>query len=128
MGNHIVNGKFQSDKYPTCPAGKVPLSVKDTSAQDLLWEYAQRRRAVDSEFAADLETCLRAAGYQPAPEITQRIPAATVNHLRALSKVQAPSPFIAWPDVQPRQYNGSGTPCDMWTGPCQCGAWHNEGK
>ena len=24
-----------------------PLSVKDTTAQDLLWEYAQRRRAVD---------------------------------------------------------------------------------
>lgn len=65
MGTHIVNGQFQSDKYPTCPAGKVPLSVKDKTAQDLLWEYAQRRRAVDAEFSADLETALKDAGYRP---------------------------------------------------------------
>ena len=65
MGSHIVNGEFQSDKYPTCPPGKVPLSVKDTTAQDLLWEYAQRRRVVDAEFADDLETTLRSAGYRP---------------------------------------------------------------
>jgi len=60
---HIIYGEFQSDKYPNCPRGKVPLSVKDPTAQDLLWEYAQRRRAVDAEFADDLETCLRAVGY-----------------------------------------------------------------
>lgn len=65
MGAHIVNGKFQSDKYPTCPPGKVPLSVEDPTAQDLLWEYAQRRRVVDVEFADDLEMALRAAGYTP---------------------------------------------------------------
>jgi hypothetical protein len=64
MGAHIVNGKFQSDKYPTCPPGKVPLSVEDPTAQDLLWEYAQRRRAVDAEFADDLEVALMAAGYE----------------------------------------------------------------
>mgnify|MGYP001614271270 CR=1 FL=1 len=33
-------------------------------SQDLLWEYAQRRRAVDAEFADDLEAALRIAGYQ----------------------------------------------------------------
>lgn len=65
MGTHLVNGQFQSDKYPTTPPGKVPLSVKDPTAQDLLWTYAQRRRAVDAEFADDLETALRAAGYIP---------------------------------------------------------------
>lgn len=66
MGAHInKGGLFQSDKYPTCPAGKVPLSVKDPAAQPLLWEYAQRRRSIDAEFSADLEECLRAAGYQP---------------------------------------------------------------
>lgn len=64
MGAHIVNGQFQSDKYPTCPPGKVPLSVKDPTAQDLLWEYAQRRRTVDSEFSDDLEQALLAAGYE----------------------------------------------------------------
>ena len=62
---HINNqGQFQSDKYPTCPAGKVPLSVKDPTAQDLLWEYAQRRRNVDPEFSDDLELALREAGYR----------------------------------------------------------------
>ena len=51
---HInADGQFQSDKYPTCPPGKVPLSVKDPTAQDLLWQYAQRRRSVDAEFADD---------------------------------------------------------------------------
>jgi hypothetical protein len=66
MGDHLINGEFQSDKYPTTPRGKVPLSCKDPMAQDLLWEYAQRRRAVDAEFSDDLEEALKRAGY-PAP-------------------------------------------------------------
>lgn len=65
MGAHLIDGKFQSDKYPTCPRGKVPLSTKDVTAQDLLWEYAQRRRAVDAEFADDLERALIIDGYAP---------------------------------------------------------------
>lgn len=65
MGAHIVDGEFQSDKYPTTPRGKVPLSCKDKTAQDLLWEYAQRRRAVDAEFSNDLETVLKTADYDP---------------------------------------------------------------
>jgi hypothetical protein len=71
---HIVDGEFQSDKYPTTPRGKVPLSVKDPTAQDLLWQYAQRRRSVDAEFADDLETCLRAAGYTPPTSDTTETP------------------------------------------------------
>lgn len=59
---HInADGEFQSDKYPTCPPGKVPLSVKDPMAQDLLKEYARRRRSVDAEFSDDLESALKAA-------------------------------------------------------------------
>jgi len=65
LGSHLKNGQFQSDKYPTCPPGKVPLSVKDPTAQDLLWEYAQCRRVVDAEFSADLESALITAGYKP---------------------------------------------------------------
>lgn len=65
MGSHIVDGEFQSDKYPTCPRGKVPLSVKDPDAQDLLWEYAQRRRKIDEEFSEDVETSLKAVGFVP---------------------------------------------------------------
>ena len=69
MSAHIdKNNQFQSDKYPTCPAGKVPLSVNDTTAQDLLWEYAQRRRAVDAEFAEDLERALQMAGFTPSTD------------------------------------------------------------
>ena len=63
MGEHLIDGEFQSDKYPTCPRGKVPLSCKDPMAQDLLWEYAQRRRNIDEGFASDLEVALLSAGF-----------------------------------------------------------------
>lgn len=36
--------------------------------------------------------------------------------------------MVPWPADQPYRYNGSGEPCDMWTGPCSCGATHTEGK
>jgi hypothetical protein len=65
MGAHLIDGQFQSDKYPTTPRGKVPLSVRDKTAQDLLWQYAQRRRVIDAEFADDLEAALKLAGYMP---------------------------------------------------------------
>ncbi len=68
LRQHIVEGEFQSDKYPACPRGKVPLSVKDPTAQDLLWEYAQRRRVVDAVFADDLQFALKQAGFMPRPE------------------------------------------------------------
>jgi len=62
---HInAEGKFQSDKYPPCPAGKVPLSTEDPTAQDLLWEYAQRRREVDEQFSDDLEITLQTSGFR----------------------------------------------------------------
>ena len=51
---------FQSDKYPSCPVGKVPLSTKDPMAQDLLAEYAHRRRAADKAFSDALESALGA--------------------------------------------------------------------
>lgn len=66
---HIVDGKFQSDKYPTCPPDKVPLSVNDSSAQDLLWEYAHRRKPVDAEFSQDLEQRLLEVGFEPSETI-----------------------------------------------------------
>lgn len=73
MGNHIIDGEFQSDKYPTTPRGKVPLSVKDPTAQDLLWEYAQRRRGVDAEFSDDLEAALGAQGYERRPDLMNNL-------------------------------------------------------
>lgn len=85
---HInADGQFQSDKYPTCPAGKVPLSVKDPTAQDLLWEYAQRRRKVDAEFGDDLEFALRKSGYMPSDELTAAVSACDqVAHWRQLAQ------------------------------------------
>ncbi len=65
MAEHLIDGEFQSDKYPSCPRGKVPLSCKDRTAQDLLWKYAQRRRKVDAAFSDDLEQALLIAGYVP---------------------------------------------------------------
>jgi hypothetical protein len=65
MGDHLIDGEFQSDKYPQCPRGKVPLSCKDRTAQPLLWKYAQIRRKVDAEFSDDIEQALIIAGYVP---------------------------------------------------------------
>ena len=54
MGEHIVNGEFQSDKYPWCPPGFVPLKLTDPMAWAPLWDYAYARQSVDKEFADDL--------------------------------------------------------------------------
>lgn len=34
---------------------------------------------------------------------------------------------VGWPLDAPAMFNGSGEPCDMWTGPCSCGAAHRDG-
>jgi ribA/ribD-fused uncharacterized protein len=65
MGDHLIEGEFQSDKYPTTQRGKVPLSVRDSTAQDLLYAYALRHRKVDAQFSDDLIAALRSAGYDP---------------------------------------------------------------
>ena len=63
MTAHLIDGEFQSDKYPTTPRGCVPLKPSDPMARDLLAEYARRRRSVDAEFADDLEEALELKGY-----------------------------------------------------------------
>ena len=63
MGSHLIDDEFQSDKFPKTPRGLVPLSPGDPMAQDLLWEYAQRRRVKDAVFSDDLEEALRLKGY-----------------------------------------------------------------
>ena len=64
MGAHLIGGLFKSDKYEWCPAGFVPLKVSDKMAQPELWSYAQKRRAVDSEFGDDLEEALKLQGFE----------------------------------------------------------------
>lgn len=65
MGEHIVDGEFQSDKYPLTPRGKILLSLRDKLAQPFLWGLAQAYRVVDCALSDDLETCLRKEGYAP---------------------------------------------------------------
>jgi hypothetical protein len=60
---HLVGGEFQSDKYPWCQRGFVPLKVTDKDAQPQLLAYAQTHRERDPQFSEDLETALRNAGY-----------------------------------------------------------------
>jgi hypothetical protein len=64
---HLIEGAFQSDKYPTTPRGKVPLSTHDPDAQDLLWEYAVRHRLRDPQFSDDLMTALKNSGFKEPP-------------------------------------------------------------
>lgn len=67
MGEHLIDGEFQSDKYPWCKRGFVPLKLTDPMAHRPLSDYAQTRRAVDPEFSDDLEEALRLKGYKTEP-------------------------------------------------------------
>jgi len=121
MGTHLIDGEFQSDKYPTTPRGKVPLSTRDPTAQDLLWTYAQRRRDVDAEFSDDLESALVVAGYQPESHAaggvitivteyeTHRIPRSEVRHVsvRPNSKSTDPDWILTY-------QLASGPPRSIW--------------
>lgn len=69
-----INGKFQSDKYPWCAAGFVPLKIGDPMATDLLADYARRRGAVDKEFERDLLEALIVRLYKDT-----RVPAAAAE-------------------------------------------------
>jgi len=51
---HIINGEFQSDKYPWCKRGFVPLKLTDPNARLVLRIYAELRRSVDADFSDDL--------------------------------------------------------------------------
>lgn len=53
-----VTNEFQSDKYPWCPAGFVPLKMTDPMAIAVLRKYAYLRRTIDFEFSRDLHDAL----------------------------------------------------------------------
>ena len=61
MSEHLIDGEFQSDKYPWCRRGFVPLKLTDPSARVVLADYARLRRSVDREFSEDLLEALRLA-------------------------------------------------------------------
>ncbi len=65
MGKHLIDGEFQSYKYPWSRRGFVPLKITDPMEQPVLSVYAQMRREVDAEFSDDLIEALRLAGYPP---------------------------------------------------------------
>lgn len=98
MGAHLVGDEFQSDKYPTTPPGKVPLSVRDVTAQDLLWAYARRRRLVDAEFSDDLEEALRRSGYAGlgTPGVDEEAALAEIRSVLSRLPVPARSRVLLW--------------------------------
>ncbi len=63
MGEHLIAGEFQSDKYPWCKRGFVPLKITDKSCHEVLWAYADIRREIDPEFSDDLQETLILHGY-----------------------------------------------------------------
>jgi hypothetical protein len=66
MGEHIVDGKFKSDKYDWCEPDFLALKLSDKRAQDLIAEYARRARADgDTSLADDLDARLKNFGYAP---------------------------------------------------------------
>lgn len=107
MGTHLIDGQFQSDKYPTTPRGKVPLSVTDPAAQALLWEYAQRHREIDAEFSADLQAALEIAGYRPGKAKPDRT-AQLEEVLRAYEQWE--SDLIKSPEAWATLVSGQGLP------------------
>lgn len=56
-----VSGTFQSDKYPWCPSGFVPLKLTDPMTWKPLCDYAVSRSMVDMEFTRDLIEAVRNA-------------------------------------------------------------------
>ena len=88
MGEHLIDGEFQSDKYPWCQRGFIPLKLTDPMAQPVLWEYAQNRESVDMEFADDLREALRLQGYTPPAAI-----AAASAKQRAVAAAEIPTPY-----------------------------------
>lgn len=56
-----VTNEFQSDKYPWCPAGFVPLKLTDPMARGPLRDYAYARKSTDFEFSRDLHEALDCA-------------------------------------------------------------------
>lgn len=62
---HIIDGQFQSDRYPTAPRDTVPMDIHNPRFQDLIWIYAERWRTEDPAFADDLQDCLRRSGFEP---------------------------------------------------------------
>lgn len=90
MGDHLIDGQFQSDKYPSTPRGFVPLKCTDTAAQGLLWEYARRHAAIDPGFADDLKKALMLAGFDPsAPKLDEAGREKLKDQLKELEAAEA---------------------------------------
>lgn len=77
--DHLTeSGTFQSDKFPWCSAGFVPLKITDPAARDLLAEYARRREPIDAAFPRDLLEALENIPAKPNPKY---LPFPTVDKL-----------------------------------------------
>jgi hypothetical protein len=65
MGEHIVDGKFKSNKYAWCEPDFLALKFSDKLAQPLLAAYASLARANgDASLAEDIEARLADFGFR----------------------------------------------------------------
>lgn len=113
-----IDGAFRCGVCPI-KAGRDSIRISDVPrllgfARDLQREFAHRALSgapfeVDREMIDALGALIGPAPAQP----TQYLP----------SDVS----LVPWPKHHPTRQNG-GVVCDMWTGPCSCGAWHTEGQ
>jgi len=64
---HLTQRGVFRDKYDWCKKGFLALKFTDPMAQDLIDEYAYRRREIDIEFTEDVFTALHNVGYHDEP-------------------------------------------------------------
>lgn len=118
---------------PTAPAPAQPPSRKDTRMNT---DDIPRRARLDLNTPAELAIRSAMAAVEEAgadPRLTdavvlldraRNIVADYVDAAPARAAPEKPpSGFVPYPTGRPPRYNG-GRLCDMWVGPCACGAWH----
>lgn len=94
---------------------RYAMSRHDAHIERLEWQHDLAQDAVAAADRGDMEK-LSDALYKLRTTFREEAP--------AYSGTSA----VVWPVDEPKRFNGRNQPCDMWTGPCSCGAWHREGK
>lgn len=85
MGEHLINGEFQSDKYLWCLRGFVPLKLTDPSARLVLRIYAELRRDIDEEFSNDLIEAIRIKETEKTDKLIEKLRLALSDAGQSLS-------------------------------------------
>lgn len=109
-------------------------SVMTGIVRGMASQGARRSSAQSASFALLLEVLENSEGIPPGRLVVVDVVESEVTVLpepqpaARLGSAQDESTWVPWPDDQPRRKNHSGEPCNMWTGPCACGSWHEGGE